>query len=145
MTPIVSVVTAVHTPSMKYLPEAYESLMAQDMPAGWAWQRLVQEDGITGAAADHLPADSRISLGTGRPLGQGIARTYALSRVEGELVKVLDSDDMLTVGALEREVDVLERHPDIGRPPAACSTCSPTGQRRGLKATRRKAGSPEAP
>lgn len=114
MTRIVSVITAVHAPSMKYLPEAYESLLAQEMPDEWAWQWLVQEDGTTGAAADHLPADPRISLGTGRPLGQGIARTYALSRAQGELIKVLDSDDMLTPGALAREIDVLERHPDVG-------------------------------
>ena len=72
---------------MKFLPEAYQSLAAQEMPTGWDWQWLVQEDGTTGAASDHVPDDSRISVGTGRPLGQGIARTYALSRARGELVR----------------------------------------------------------
>ncbi len=115
MTRYVSVVTAVHGPSMKYLPEAYESLMAQAMPDGWEWQWLVQEDGYSGAAAEHVPVDDpRISLGIGRPLGQGIARTYALSRAVGEYVKVLDSDDQLTPGTLAREIEVLERNPDIG-------------------------------
>jgi hypothetical protein len=56
----------------------------------------------------------RRSPGTGRPLGQSIARTYALSRAVGEYVKVLDSADQLTPGTLAREIDVLERYPDTG-------------------------------
>jgi hypothetical protein len=35
VTRYISVVTAVHGPSMKFLPEAYESLAGQHMPAGW--------------------------------------------------------------------------------------------------------------
>ena len=88
MTRIVSVVTAVHGPSVGFLPDAYASLADQVLPAGWGWQWLVQEDGTTGRPRDVLPGDPRISVGTGRPLGQGIARTYALARAEGELVKV---------------------------------------------------------
>jgi glycosyltransferase involved in cell wall biosynthesis len=107
MTRTISIVTAVHGPSMKFLPEAYRSIVNQEMPSGWEWEWIVQEDGRTGDAAAYLPDDQRISHGTGRPLGQGIARTYALSRASGDLVKVLDSDDLLAAGALGRDVVAL--------------------------------------
>lgn len=114
MTQLVSVITPVHAPSIDYLPGAYESLAKQEMPAGWDWQWLVQEDGQTRALVDALPDDPRISLGAGRPGGPGVARTLALSRVSGELIKVLDADDQLTPGALARDIAAFDAHPQIG-------------------------------
>jgi glycosyltransferase involved in cell wall biosynthesis len=110
----VSVVTAVHGPSARFLPAAYGSLVDQAMPAGWAWEWLVQEDGTTGCASALVPDDDRISFGTGRPLGPGVARTYALARAHGEFVKVLDADDLLTPGTLAREIAVLTAHDEVG-------------------------------
>ncbi|WFE42463.1 glycosyltransferase [Micromonospora sp. WMMD998] len=114
LTQLVSVVTPVHAPSIEHLAGAYASLAKQEMPTGWDWQWLVQEDGQTGALADALPDDSRISLGTGRPGGPGVARTLALSRVAGQLIKVLDADDQLTLGALARDIAAFDAHPQIG-------------------------------
>ncbi|MBG6100751.1 glycosyltransferase involved in cell wall biosynthesis [Micromonospora vinacea] len=114
MTQVVSVITPVHPPSIEYLPGAYESLAKQEMPDGWDWELLVQEDGQTGALVDALPDDPRISLGTGRPGGPGVARTLALSRVSGQLIKVLDADDQLTPGVLARDIAAFTAHPQIG-------------------------------
>ncbi|MEU8070603.1 glycosyltransferase [Micromonospora sp. NPDC049151] len=114
LTQLVSVVTPVHAPSIEHLAGAYESLAKQEMPTGWDWQWLVQEDGQTGALVDALPDDPRISLGTGRPGGPGVARTLALSRVAGDLIKVLDADDQLTPGALARDIAAFDVHPQIG-------------------------------
>ncbi|WP_228986583.1 MULTISPECIES: glycosyltransferase [unclassified Micromonospora] len=114
VTQLVSVITPVHAPSIEHLPGAYESLAKQDMPPGWDWQWLVQEDGQTGALVDVLPDDPRISLGTGRAGGPGVARTLALSRVSGQLIKVLDADDQLTPGALARDIAAFDAHPQIG-------------------------------
>lgn len=114
MTQLVSVITPVHAPSIEHLAGAYASLANQEMPPGWDWQWLVQEDGQTGALVDALPDDPRISLGTGRPGGPGVARTSALSRVTGQLVKVLDADDQLTPGALARDIAAFIAHPHIG-------------------------------
>ncbi|WP_239095798.1 glycosyltransferase family 2 protein [Micromonospora lutea] len=114
LTRLVSVITPVHAPSVEYLAGAYDSLVKQDMPDGWGWQWLVQEDGQTGALAQVLPDDPRISIGGGRPGGPGVARTLALSRVTGELVKVLDADDQLTAGALARDIAAFDTHPHIG-------------------------------
>jgi len=114
VTRLVSVVTAVHRRSVRFLGAAYESLAAQVLPDGWDWQWLVQEDGGSVGASRVLPRDDRISIASGRPFGPGVARTYALARADGEFVKVLDADDLLTRGSLARDIDVLSMLPDVG-------------------------------
>jgi glycosyltransferase involved in cell wall biosynthesis len=111
---LVSVITAVHAPGAHYLPDAYASLAGQRMPDGWDWQWIVQEDGETDAVAPRLPDDPRISFGQGRSGRAAMARTMALSRAEGRFVKVLDADDMLTPGALARDLAALCGRPDVG-------------------------------
>lgn len=111
---IISVVTPVWEPSSAYLLDVYQSLATQQMPSEWDWQWVVQEDGQSGKIAPLLPKDDRISVGMGRHGGPGVARTMALSRVRGELVKALDADDLLTSGSLARDIDVLTRYPNVG-------------------------------
>ncbi|MGW3625472.1 glycosyltransferase family 2 protein [Streptomyces sp. NPDC000880] len=113
MTRIVSVITPVHGPSAHYLQDAYESLRTQDLPDDWAWQWLIQEDGETDEVRPHVPKDDRISFAQGRHGRAGMARTIALARAEGEFVKVLDADDMLTPGALARDITALTTHADV--------------------------------
>ncbi|MEU0332166.1 glycosyltransferase [Streptomyces sp. NPDC006193] len=115
MTRRVTVVTAVHGPSARFLPDAYASLCAQRLPDGWEWQWVVQEDGATDAVLPYVPDDdARVTFGQGRPGGPAIARTIALARAEGAYVKVLDADDRLTPGALARDLAVLEADPAVG-------------------------------
>lgn len=114
MTQIISVITAVHPPALPFLRAAYDSLERQTLPPGWDWQWAVQEDGQSGEVAAALPDDPRISTGSGRPGGPGVARTMALTRATGSLVKVLDADDQLLPGALARDITVLTDHPDVG-------------------------------
>jgi glycosyltransferase involved in cell wall biosynthesis len=97
-----------------YLHAAYESLAGQELPDGWQWQWVVQEDGETGEVAAMLPEDPRISPGTGRRGGECVTRTMCLSRAEGDLIKVLDAGDILAPGTLAREIAVLSASPDIG-------------------------------
>ncbi|MFH9401712.1 glycosyltransferase family 2 protein [Streptomyces sp. NPDC017638] len=110
----VTVVTAVHGPSARFLPDAYASLCAQRLPAGWEWEWAVQEDGTTDEVRPYVPDDARVTFRQGRPGGPGVARTIALARAEGTYVKVLDADDQLTPGALARDLAVLEAHPAVG-------------------------------
>jgi len=114
VTNLVSVITPVYNPNAGHLTDAYESLASQQMPDGWAWQWVVQEDGLEGTVEALLPLDPRISVGSGRHGGPGTARTLALSRADGELVKVLDADDRLTPGALSRDIAALSTHTHIG-------------------------------
>ncbi|MFE0460730.1 glycosyltransferase family 2 protein [Kitasatospora sp. NPDC058965] len=109
MVHVISVITAVHGPSAEHLPAAYKSLCEQQLPDGWEWQWVIQEDGETGAVAPYVPADSRITFGQGRHGRAGVARTLALSRAEGQFVKVLDSDDMLPPGTLARDLAALAK------------------------------------
>jgi hypothetical protein len=116
MSRCISVITPVHPDASDYLAEAYQSLLAQQLPKDWEWQWVVQQDGCTHELADLLPADDRISYSTGRQGGNGaaICRTLALARARGELIKVLDADDTLPAGALARDIAILARDPDIG-------------------------------
>ncbi|WP_329464447.1 glycosyltransferase family 2 protein [Streptomyces sp. NBC_01431] len=108
------VLTAVHGPSARYLPEAYESLRTQELPDGWEWHWLVQEDGFTDDVQPYVPHDRRVTFRQGRPGGPGVARTIALAQADGDYVKVLDADDQLTPGCLARDLAALEADPAIG-------------------------------
>ncbi|MFJ2020912.1 glycosyltransferase family 2 protein [Streptomyces nodosus] len=107
MVRIVTVITAVHAPGAEYLPAAYKSLTEQELPNGWEWQWVIQEDGETNAVAPYVPEDARVSFGQSRAGRAAMARTMGLSRARGEYVKVLDADDMLTPGTLARDIAAL--------------------------------------
>ncbi|WP_433341221.1 glycosyltransferase family 2 protein [Streptomyces sp. CA-253872] len=116
MTPLktISVITAVHAPGAHHLPDAYKSLLAQELPTGWDWQWVVQEDGQTDEVAPYVPDEDRVSFGQGRAGRAAMARMLGLARARGEVVKVLDADDQLPPGALARDIAALEGRPDIG-------------------------------
>ncbi|MEU2712787.1 glycosyltransferase family 2 protein [Streptomyces sp. NPDC007205] len=110
----ITVVTAVHAPSARFLPDAYASLCEQRLPGDWEWEWVIQEDGTTDQVRPCVPDDTRVSFGQGRPGGPGVARTIALARARGAYVKVLDADDQLTPGVLARDLAVLEADPTVG-------------------------------
>lgn len=110
----IDVITAVHAPAAPYLADAYKSLCAQELPDGWEWHWIIQEDGQGDAVRPHVPDDPRITFHQGRPGGPGVARTIALAYASGSYVKVLDADDQLTSGALARDLAVLEGDGDFG-------------------------------
>lgn len=110
---IISVITPTYNPDPEYLLAAYNSLVTQELPEGWRWEWIVQEDGPTRQAEDILPSDDdRIVFGRGRRGGVAITRNLALSTAQGELVKNLDHDDILTQGVLSRDIRNLTRFPE---------------------------------
>ncbi|MEV0849213.1 glycosyltransferase [Streptomyces sp. NPDC049954] len=110
----ITVITAVHAPSARFLPEAYTYLCEQELPTGWEWHWLVQEDGYSDEVAPWVPDDGRVTFRQGRSGGPGVARTTALGIAEGAYVKVLDADDQLAPGALARDLAALEADPALG-------------------------------
>ncbi|WP_413101860.1 glycosyltransferase family 2 protein [Streptomyces sp. Inha503] len=110
----ITVITAVHAPGAVHLPDAHKSLCEQELPDGWDWQWVIQEDGETDAVRPYVPDDARVSFGQGRAGRAAMARTMGLSRAEGAYIKVLDADDMLTPGALARDLRALTDRPDLG-------------------------------
>ena len=111
---IITIVTPAYRPDREHLLAAYDSIWRQEMPTGWELQWVVQEDGTDGEVAKILPADPRVSVGGGRHSGETSTRNLCLSRASGELIKVLDADDMLTPGTLARDISVLDANPDVG-------------------------------
>ncbi|MFE9448780.1 glycosyltransferase family 2 protein [Streptomyces sp. NPDC006739] len=111
------VVTAVHGPSAPFLGEAYKSLCEQELPDGWEWRWVIQEDGLTDRVRPHVPDDERVDFRQGRAGGlggPGVARTIALAHADGAYVKVLDADDQLAPGALARDLAALEADRTLG-------------------------------
>ncbi|MFB7668337.1 glycosyltransferase family 2 protein [Kitasatospora sp. NPDC056138] len=112
---LISIVTPVYGPSARFLPEAYKSLLDQELPDGWTWEWLVQEDGDDVGAAGYLPADDpRIRISASRRGGPQVARTMAFGRSRGSLIKVADADDLLPTGTLHRDITVLTNHSEVG-------------------------------
>lgn len=109
----IDVVTAVKAGKDDHLGELWDSLVDQEMPPGWDWRWILQEDGETGEPYAKVPSDPRISSGSGSWGRASRARTLALSRVTGELLRAVDADDVLTPGALWRDIEVLSTHPEI--------------------------------
>ncbi|MFD0367242.1 glycosyltransferase family 2 protein [Streptomyces sp. NPDC059071] len=108
------IVTAVHAPSAHFLSDAYKSICEQELPEGWEWHWLVQEDGQTDQVAPYVPQDERVTFHQGRPGGPGVARMMALAHADGDYVKVLDADDQLAPGVLARDLAALEADASIG-------------------------------
>lgn len=110
---VVSVITAIHAEGVEYLPEAYESLASQDLPRGWEWEWLIQEDGPGISTTKYSPFidDERIKISSSRKGGPHVARTVALGRSQGSLIKNFDSDDRLAPGVLERDIRALQDNP----------------------------------
>jgi hypothetical protein len=111
---VISIITAVLAGKHHFLGEAYASLRSQQMPPGWDWQWVVQEDGTTGTVTADLPDDPRVSAGMGPHGGAATARTVGLGRAEGLFVRALDADDLLTERALFHDITTLLEHPRIG-------------------------------
>jgi glycosyltransferase involved in cell wall biosynthesis len=99
--PTVSIITAVHAPGAAYLTETIDGVAGQALPSGWNLEWLIQEDGIEPSLAarfadlDYVRYDA-----TRMHLGASVTRNLALAAATGDLIQVLDADDLLLPGAL---------------------------------------------
>jgi hypothetical protein len=110
----ISIITPVLGTKADHIGEACRSVAEQELPPDWELEWLVQQDGPNGEATSGLPAEPWIKASVSSAWGgQAIARNLALGRSTGELVKVLDADDMLCPGALWRDIAVIDEHPDV--------------------------------
>jgi glycosyltransferase involved in cell wall biosynthesis len=129
--PLLSVLTAAHAGRAELLAEAGKSLAGQELPPGWALEWVVQEDGETPELARVVKEFPFARHGANREqLGIATTRNIALSRIDGSLVHVLDSDDLLLPGALAVAVDAVQRHPDVHWVAAQADDLLPDGTRR---------------
>jgi glycosyltransferase involved in cell wall biosynthesis len=110
--PRLTILTAAYAPSAHHLPETAASVQAQELPPGWDLEWVIQEDGDVPTLGPSLEVNPLIRYeANGKQLGIGSTRNMALSRATGDLVQILDHDDVLLPGALALMVSRFEEHP----------------------------------
>jgi glycosyltransferase involved in cell wall biosynthesis len=115
---LLSLITAIRAGRERLLRETAKSLLAQQLPTEWELEWLIQEDGedarLKSAVEKIAAADDRVRYdANGMTLGPGGTRTLALTRARGELIRTLDSDDLLLPGALVRQLGHFVEQPHI--------------------------------
>ncbi len=112
--PKVSILMAVHNEE-PFLPEAIESVLAQDYPD---LEVVVSDDGSTDRTgeiarrfADREPERVLVVRGE-RNEGKAVAANRALDAATGELIAWLDGDDVMLPGKISTQVAMLDRRPD---------------------------------
>jgi glycosyltransferase involved in cell wall biosynthesis len=99
--PTVSIITAAFAPSADYLAETVSGVQCQTLPRGWDLEWVVQEDGASPFLADRFSGLDYVRYEPNEAhLGIATTRNLALSRAAGDLIQVLDSDDVLLPGAI---------------------------------------------
>ena len=94
----------------RYIGETVESVLAQTYPIH---EVIVVDDGSTDATERVLASyGSRIRYIRQANAGPPVARNTGLERATGDLIALLDSDDLWTPTKIERQVEYLCRHPD---------------------------------
>ena len=115
--PLVSVV-AIFLNGERFLDEAIQSVFAQRYPH---WELLLVDDGSTDRSsaiargyAEREPARVRYLEHPGHSnLGMSASRQLGLQQARGEYLALLDSDDVWLPEKLERQVAILEAHPEV--------------------------------
>jgi glycosyltransferase involved in cell wall biosynthesis len=109
--PTVSIVT----PSFnhgEYLEVAVRSVLDQDYPR---LEYLVADGGSTDASLEVVKKyESRLRWISGPDHGQADAINKGFSRMSGQILGWLNSDDAYAPGAIAAVVEVFARHPDVG-------------------------------
>lgn len=117
--PAISIITAAFAPSAEYLNETVRCVKEQQLPPGWELEWIVQEDGESASLADRFSGlDYTRYEANGVHLGIASTRNLALSRATGDLIQILDSDDVLLPGALAAlipQFDDLRIHWAVGQ------------------------------
>ena len=111
--------------SDKFLAEAMESILQQTVSD---FEFLIVDDGSTDRSLaiiqDYAVRDSRIRFFQHpENRGEAAARNTGIAHSSGKYVTGMDSDDVSLPQRLEKQVDFLESHPDIGAVGISDRTC----------------------
>jgi glycosyltransferase involved in cell wall biosynthesis len=99
--------------SMHYLPATLDTVLKQSFED---YEVIIVDDGST----DHIGEwaagvnDSRVKLITQVNQGPSIARNTGIAQAQGDYVAFLDADDLWESTKLEKQVEILDRQPEIG-------------------------------
>lgn len=98
----------------KYLKEAIESVLAQTYDN---FELLIIDDGSTDQSVEIIKSikDPRIRLVQNeRNYGVGYTRNVGIDEAEGEYMAWMDCDDLIHPQRLEKQLNYLLQHPEIG-------------------------------
>ncbi len=117
-TPLVSVVI-IFLNGGKFIQEAVDSVLAQTYAN---WELLLVDDGSTDASTAIAKGYEERYPGKIRYLehpdhenrGMSASRNLGIWHAAGELIALLDADDVWLPGKLEKQVAIMQRHPDVG-------------------------------
>jgi len=108
--PLVSIVTPSFNMA-RYLPQAIESVLAQDYPS---IEYIVVDGGSTDDTLDILRAyGDRLRFTVGKDKGPSDAAHRGFQQATGEIFAWLNADDSFLPGAIRIGVDYLLAHPDV--------------------------------
>jgi GDPmannose 4,6-dehydratase len=111
--PLVSVVVPTYNYG-RFLGEMLDSLLAQTYQN---WECVVIDDGSTDntkeVVARYSETDGRIRYISQENRGQPAALNTGLRNFAGEYLQILDADDLIETRKLERQVESLEKHPEV--------------------------------
>lgn len=112
--PLVSVLIANYNYA-RFLPAALDSLLAQTYDH---WEAVVCDDGSTDGSADvvrrYAERDARIGLVEKANGGQNSAVNECYRHLTGDVICLLDSDDLFDPQKIERVVNALQASPHAG-------------------------------
>jgi glycosyltransferase involved in cell wall biosynthesis len=110
--PLVSVIIPTYNRA-HYVTETIQSVLDQSYQD---FEIIVVDDGSTDNTREVIASFKEPRLKYLFQENQGVcaARNNGINASEGEYIKFLDSDDVLLKNALEKQVQVLDGHPDVG-------------------------------
>ncbi|GAB3474304.1 glycosyltransferase family 2 protein [Azotobacter salinestris] len=138
--PRVTVFIPVHN-RQHYISTAVDSVLAQTFGD---FELLVVDDGSTDATLEVLSRyrDPRLRVECNpRNLGIPATRNRGLELARGKYIALLDSDDKAWPTRLARQVEALDRHPELAQIGSACDFMDADGRR--LKKVRRQPLDPD--
>jgi glycosyltransferase involved in cell wall biosynthesis len=98
--------------SESFLGDAIESVFAQEYDG--EIEVIVVDDGSTDGTAEVAEKYPEVKLFRQPNQGPGLARNVAIEAATGEVIALLDSDDLMLPGRLRKQVDHLREHPEDG-------------------------------
>jgi glycosyltransferase involved in cell wall biosynthesis len=112
--PAVSVLMSVHN-TEKYLREAVDSILNQTFRN---FEFIIIDDGSTDHSKEILEKyatkDSRVHLISRENRGRTKSLNECLALARGELIAIMDADDISQPGRLETQITFLKEHPSCG-------------------------------
>jgi len=101
---------------IRFLPEAWQSALDQTFTD---WEIVAIDDGSTDGTRDWLSDPARVSDRTQVILNEQNLGTYgslnrALASAKGEFIAILNDDDVWAPRKLEAQLELFEKHPEVG-------------------------------